>query len=184
MLDKRALRREIGRRKREMTPEDIELYSRDLADQFCLTPEYRRAHSIYAYLSYNQEVRTWPILERAHRDAKRVAVPKVYGDVMKFLWLDDFSQVAAGAYGIPEPTFDAPEADDEAALILMPGLAFDREGHRVGYGGGFYDRYLEVHRQHTLVALCYPFQLFPHLDVEAHDIPVHRVIAAHERART
>lgn len=183
MLDKRALRREIARKKREMTQQDIELYSRDLAEQLFEAPEYHRAGSIYAYLSYNQEVRTWPILERAHRDGKRVAVPKVYGDVMKFLWLDDFSQLALGAYGIPEPIFDAPEADDEEALILMPGLAFDPEGHRVGYGGGFYDRYLEKHRQHTLVALCYPFQIFPHLEVEIHDIPVHRVIAAHGKLR-
>lgn len=181
MLDKRALRREIAQKKRAMTPQEIELYSRDLATQLYQTPEYRNAHSIYAYLSYNQEVRTWPILEQARLDGKRVAVPKVYGDVMKFLWLDDFSQVAAGAYGIPEPTFDTPEADDEEALILMPGLAFDPEGHRVGYGGGFYDRYLEAHRQHRLVALCYPFQMFSRLEVETHDIPVHRVLAAHEK---
>lgn len=180
MLDKRALRRDIARQKRAMTAQEIENYSQNLAEQLYQTPEYSAARSIYSYLSYNQEVRTWPILERARADGKRIAVPKVYGTETKFLWLDDFSQVADGAYGIPEPTFDSPEADDEQALILMPGLAFDPNGHRLGYGGGFYDRYLEVHRQHTLVALCYPFQLFPTLEVEAHDVPVHRVICAQE----
>lgn len=178
MLDKKSLRREIGRRKRAMTAAEIENYSRELAERLYETPEYRCARSIYAYLPYNQEVRTWQILSRARADGKRVAVPKVYGDVMKFLWLDDFSQVAAGAYTIPEPIFDEPEADDEAALVLMPGLAFDSDGRRVGYGGGFYDKYLEAHPGHRLVALCYPFQLFAHLDVEAHDIPVDRVICA------
>lgn len=175
------LRGDISRLKRAMSMEEIENYSRDLAMQLYQTPEYSAARSIYGYLPYNQEVRTWPILEHARSQGKRVAVPKVYGKEMKFLWLDDFSMVAPGAYGIPEPVFDSPEADDEEALILMPGLAFDHSGHRVGYGGGFYDRYLEVHRAHQLVALCYPFQLFDHLEVEAYDIPVHRVLCAKNR---
>ena len=178
MLDKKALRREIGQKKRAMTAAQIEDYSRELAGRLYETEYYKEAKSIYCYLPYNQEVRTWPILARAKADGKRVAVPKVYGDVMRFLWLDDFAQVAEGAYGIPEPVFDEPVADDEDALILMPGLAFDPEGHRVGYGGGFYDKYLEEHTRHRLVALCYPFQLFEHLDVEEHDVPVDLVICA------
>ena len=103
------------------------------------------AKSLYGYLSYNQEVRTIPIMRQAQADGKRVAVPKVYGDTMKFLWLDDLNAVAPGAYNIPEPIADEPEADDETALVLMPGLAFDPEGHRCGYGGGFYDKYLAAH---------------------------------------
>ena len=178
MLDKKALRREIGLKKRAMTAAQIEDYSRELAGRLYETEFYKEAKSLYCYLPYNQEVRTWPILERARADGKRVAVPKVYGDEMKFLWLDDFTQVAEGAYTIPEPVFDEPVADDETALILMPGLAFDPTGHRVGYGGGFYDKYLEAHPHHKLVALCYPFQLFTHLDVEDHDVPVDLVICA------
>ena len=178
MLDKKAMRREIAQKKRAMTAAQIEDYSRDLAGRLYETEFYKEARSLYCYLPYNQEVRTWPILARAKADGKRVAVPKVYGDVMKFLWLDDFTQVAEGAYTIPEPIFDEPVADDAAALIIMPGLAFDPEGHRVGYGGGFYDKYLEEHPRHKLVALCYPFQLFNHLDVEDHDVPVDLVICA------
>ena len=178
MLDKKSLRREIGRKKRAMSAEQIEAYSRELTDSFCQSPEYRAAQTVYAYLPYNQEVRTWKIIERAWADGKRVAVPKVYGDEMKFLYLEDFSHIAPGGWDIPEPTFDAPVAEDAAALVLMPGLAFDPAGHRVGYGGGFYDKYLEAHPGHTLVALCYPFQYFEKLDVEAHDIPVNRVICA------
>ena len=109
-----------------------------------------------------------------------MAVPKVYGDEMRFIWMDDLSLVAPGYYDIPEPIADGPVADDELALMLMPGLAFDPEGHRVGYGGGFYDRYLAAHPDHKLVALCYGFQLVDHLDCEAHDIPVHRVIPDEE----
>lgn len=178
MLNKKDLRREIGAKKRAMTEEEILSYSEELCRRFCETEEYSRAKSIYAYLPYNQEVRTWEIIRRAWADGKRVAVPKVYGDTMKFLWLESFDEIAAGSWNIPEPTFDEPEADDETALILMPGLAFDPMGHRVGYGGGFYDKYLELHKQHKLVALCYPFQLFDFLDVESHDVPVDLVISA------
>ena len=181
MLDKKALRREISQKKRAMQSEEIEAYSRELAEALYETEYYKRASALYAYLPYNQEVHTWQILERAKADGKRVAVPKVYGDVMRFLWLDDFSQVAPGAYSIPEPTFDEPIANDETALVLMPGLAFDPQGHRVGYGGGFYDKYLAAHPKHPLVALCYPFQMFPQLDVDAHDIPVDLVLCARDK---
>lgn len=178
MLDKKALRKEIGALKRAMTPEQIETYSADLTEKFCNTDHYKNAASVYVYLPYNQEVRTWEIIKRAWADGKHVAVPKVYGDIMHFLWMDNFDQLAPGGWDIPEPTYDEPIADDDTALILMPGLAFDLEGHRIGYGGGFYDKYLEQHPHHKLVALCYPFQLFEHLDVEEHDIPVHQVICA------
>ena len=83
-----------------------------------------------------------------------------------------------GAYNIPEPVADTPVADDETALVLMPGLAFDPDGHRCGYGGGFYDKYLAAHRQHVTLALCYDFQMFAHLDVDDYDIPVQYVLSA------
>ncbi len=179
-MDKKALRKRIAEQKRAMTPEQIEAASQRLAERLFQTDAYQNALSIYGYLSYNQEIRTLPILRRAMIDGKRVAVPKVYGDEMRFIWMDDLSLVAPGYYDIPVPIADGPVADDELALMLMPGLAFDPEGHRVGYGGGFYDRYLAAHPDHKLVALCYGFQLVDHLDCEAHDIPVHRVIPDEE----
>lgn len=176
-MDKKAFRRDIGTKKRAMTMEQIETASQRLTDRFLESDAYKNARSIYAYLPYNQEIRTWNIVKHALEDGKRVAVPKCYGEIMKFLWIDNLDHIAPGAFNIPEPIADEPEADDETALILMPGLAFDPEGHRLGYGGGFYDRYLAEHHNHTLVALCYDFQLFDHLETEAHDIPVNFVIA-------
>ena len=64
----------------------------------------------------------------------------------------------------------------------MPGLAFDPAGHRCGYGGGFYDKYLAAHKNHPTIALCYGFQMYDHLDVDEFDIPVDAVIAAEEDA--
>ena len=177
-MDKRELRQLIRTRKRAMTQEDIEQKSRRLGALFADSDLYRRATSIYGYLPYNQEVRTVPMLEQALRDGKRVAVPKVIGDEMRFIWMTDLDQVEKGYSGIPEPIADGPEADDETALVLMPGLAFDPHGHRIGYGGGFYDRFLAREPAHPTLALCYDFQMMEVLETEEFDIPVDLVLWA------
>lgn len=177
-MDKTELRREIRARKRAMSEEEIETRSAKLAQLFFASEAYQNAKTIYGYLPYNQEVRTVPMLERALKDGKKVAVPKVYGEEMKFLYLDDLNAVAKGYAGIPEPIADEPVAQDETALVLMPGLAFDPQGHRIGYGGGFYDKFLAAEPNHPTLALCYEFQMLPKLDVEDHDIPVDTVLWA------
>ena len=177
-MDKKALRAEIRAKKRAMTAQEIEEKSAALAKTFYETAEYKNAKTIYGYLPYNQEVRTTQMLAHALADGKQVAVPKVYGDEMKFILLSDLGQVAKGYAGIPEPIADGPVAADPTALVLMPGLAFDPEGHRLGYGGGFYDKFLAAEPDHPTLALCYDFQMLPHLDTESYDIPVDRVLWA------
>lgn len=177
-MDKKELRRAIRERKRAMTEEEIVSRSAKLGVLFTQSDAYKNAKTIYGYLPYNQEVRTVPMLEQALKDGKRVAVPKVYGDEMKFLYLDDLTKVSKGYAGIPEPIADEPVADDETALVLMPGLAFDPAGHRIGYGGGFYDKFLAAEPNHPTLALCYEFQMLPVLDTEEHDIPVDTVLWA------
>ena len=175
-MDKTALRRQIAAQKRALSPAQIECTSAALAERLFVHPLYQNARAIYAYLSYNQEVRTAPILHRAWRDGKRVAVPRVNGERMDFLWITPETVLAPGYGGIPEPV-DGARADDPTALVLMPGLAFDPDGNRLGYGGGFYDRFLAQEPEHPTVALCYGFQLLPHLAVQAHDLPVDAVIS-------
>ena len=177
-MDKTELRNYIRQQKRQMTQAQIDARSRQLAEQFFATEAYRQAKTIYGYLPFNQEVRTVPILEQALRDGKGVAVPKVYGDAMKFLYLEDFSQVAPSGMGVPEPVADTPEATDERALVLMPGLAFTRQGARIGYGGGYYDRFLAREPDHPTIALCYDFQIVESLPTENFDIPVELVLWA------
>ena len=177
-MDKKELRRAIRERKRAMTEEEIVSRSAKLGALFTQSDAYKNAKTIYGYLPYNQEVRTVPMLEQALKDGKRVAVPKVYGDEMKFLYLDDLTKVSKGYAGIPEPIADEPVADDETALVLMPGLAFDPAGHRIGYGGGFYDKFLAAEPNHPTLALCYEFQMLPELHTEEHDIPVDTVLWA------
>ena len=177
-MDKKELRRSIRERKRAMTEEEIVQRSEKLGKLFVQSEAYKNAKTIYGYLPYNQEVRTVPMLEQALKDGKKVAVPKVYGDELKFLYLDDLSKVSKGYAGIPEPIADEPVADDETALVLMPGLAFDPAGHRIGYGGGFYDKFLAAEPNHPTLALCYEFQMLPELHTEEHDIPVDTVLWA------
>ena len=177
-MNKKEMRAIIRAKKRAMTESQIVSASRNLGVLFRRSELYKNAKSIYGYLPYNQEVRTVEMLEQAIRDGKRVAVPKCYGEEMRFIWLDDLSQVAPGYANIPEPIADGPIADDETALVLMPGLAFDPQGHRIGYGGGFYDRFLAQEPNHPTLALCYGFQMVEHLETESFDIPVDQVLWA------
>ncbi len=177
-MNKSEIRRIVREKKRSLSQYQIEEASRQLGIQFAGTEAYRMAKTIYGYLPYNQEVRTIPMLHKALEDGKRVAVPKVFGETMKFIYLQDLTQVAPGYAGIPEPVADEPVADDPHALVLMPGLAFDREGHRIGYGGGFYDKFLAQEPEHPTLALCYGFQMFEHLETEKFDLPVDLVLWA------
>lgn len=177
-MDKKELRRAIRDLKRAMTEEEIISRSQKLGQLFAASEAYQNAKTIYGYLPYNQEVRTVAMLEKALADGKKVAVPKCYGEEMRFIYMDDLSQVEKGYAGIPEPIADAPIADDPTALVLMPGLAFDPQGHRCGYGGGFYDKFLAAEPNHPTLALCYEFQMFDHLEVDSHDIPVDTVLWA------
>ena len=177
-MDKKELRRQIREKKRAMTETEIVEKSAKLGELFAASSLYQNAQTIYGYLPYNQEVRTIPMLEQALKDGKRVAVPKVIGDEMVFIYMDDLSKVEKGYAGIPEPAADGPAADDTHALVLMPGLAFDPQGHRIGYGGGFYDKFLASEPEHPTLALCYDFQMLPHLETEAFDIPVDCVLWA------
>ncbi len=175
-MDKTAIRQWIRDKKRAMTIVDIETRSRTLTTLCLNTEAYHRASSIYGYLPFNQEVRTAWLLEQALVDGKRVALPKVFGDTMRFIEMSSLDAVQRGYAGISEPIFDTPIAHDDNALVLVPGLAFDRLGHRIGYGRGFYDRFFAMEPNHPTIALCYDFQMFENLPVEDHDQTVNRVI--------
>lgn len=175
-MNKQELRRQIRHQKQAMTEQEIREKSELLARLLFASEEYRNARSIYGYLAFNQEVRTLPILEQALREGKQVAVPKCYGNEMRFIWLSDLTAVQASPMGNPEPVADGPVAEDEDALVLMPGLAFDKEGRRIGYGGGYYDKFLARERHHPTLALCYAFQVYDYLETEEFDIPADRIL--------
>lgn len=178
MENKDALRKLIRQQKQALTEEEILRRSRKLADSLLLQEEYRQARTIYGYLPYNQEVRLIPILEQALRDGKRVALPLIRDGEMVFVYAEDFSRTTRKKGGAPEPAHHGPIAREEHALVILPGLVFDEAGNRIGYGGGYYDRFLAREPDHPTIALCYDFQVVPHLETDPHDIPAGKLLRA------
>ena len=139
-----VIRKQVFAARKAHTDQQIDDWSRKIAETVTALSEYSNSRRILAYADYNHEVMTKYIIEAAWKDGKEVAVPKVVGQDMVFYKLTDFAQLEKGYFGIPEPA-RGEIVQWEEALMIMPGVAFDRQNHRVGYGGGFYDKYLEKH---------------------------------------
>ena len=173
---KKELRREIQRLRKAHTDEEIHTMSLAVKEQILELSEYREAKVLYAYMDYKHEVETRDLIRSAWTQGKRVAVPKVLGQEMRFFYITSFEEdLEEGSFGIQEPKESAP-AEAENALLLMPGVAFDRMRHRVGYGGGFYDRFLEQHPKLTTVALAFEFQVREEVPFEEFDIRPAKVV--------
>ncbi|MDC7288733.1 5-formyltetrahydrofolate cyclo-ligase [Blautia schinkii] len=169
MQTKKDIRKQIFAARKTYTDSQIEEWSRVITRKVTALPAFRNAEKVLAYADYNHEVITRFLVEEAWKAGKQVAVPKVSGQDMIFYKLEDFSQLEPGYYGIPEPA-RGEIVEWEDALMIMPGVAFDKENHRVGYGGGFYDRFLEKHPGVQRVAVAFSFQMLPEVPVEPTDI--------------
>ena len=184
-MDKKQIRKIISEKKKSMSLEEIERLSAELTKRFLSLQEYEQAECLFAYISYNQEVRTRMLIEKALADGKRVAVPKVIGDDMEFRYIISEADLVPGYKGIKEPSESTIKADgkERKVLMLMPGLAFDRMGNRIGYGKGYYDRYLYEHSNiyFQKIALCYDFQVLDLIEAEQYDRKVDRLIAAGQK---
>ena len=108
-----------------------------------------------------------------------VYVPKVYGQDMEFIEITDYEELASGNFGILEPVSDDFE-EIEDGLMFMPGIAFDHSRNRIGFGGGYYDRYLARHAGLVTVALAYEFQIVDKIDSEPTDIRPHIIVTESE----
>lgn len=132
--------------------------------------EVRGAESVFSFVSYGTEVDTLELISLFLQQGKLVAVPKVIGEEMEFYQIAGLEQLSPGFQGIPEPPETCPVRGEEG-VMLLPGLAFDGERNRVGYGGGFYDRYLAENGGAGMVtvALAYDFQVVECLSVDDYD---------------
>lgn len=183
METKKEIRKRIKALKAELKREEIEKLSSQIAKNMIESEVYKNADVIYPYVAYNQEVITDEIIEDAWKNGKKVAVPKVLGDIMEFFYIESFDELENGYFDIPEPKETKNLAKgSKNVLIIMPGLAFDRDFGRIGYGGGFYDKYLDSHPETTFakVALTYDFQILEHVETEAHDYKVDAIITPTE----
>ena len=176
-IQKKELRKEIGRLRRAHTDEEIHKMSLDVLERIRTLPEYQDAEAVYAYVDYKHEVETGDLIRLAWQDGKRVAVPRGGGQGMRFFYITSLEDdLEEGSFGIREPKEDLSPGDEEDALLLMPGVAFDTMRHRVGYGGGFYDRFLEAHTGMVTVALAFEFQLRKEVPFEEFDIRPAKVV--------
>lgn len=169
MEEKKAIRRQIAALRKAVTDSWVEENSRVITGRVAAMPVFADAKRVMIYIDYNHEVMTGFLIEEAWRAGKQVAVPKVVGKDMDFYLLESFDQLEPGYFGIREPA-RGEIVHWEQALMFMPGVAFDRQNHRVGYGGGFYDRFLEGHPEVARVALAFDFQVLPQVPTEPTDI--------------
>lgn len=180
-ITKSEVRKKVREQKRAMTTEEVHNRSQVVLERFYQSEEFRDAECIYTYVNYNQEIETKLLIEYCLQLGKRIFVPRVDGEWMDFYEIHSLTDLEPGAYNIPEPKSYCVKSEHPCGLMVMPGLAFDYKGHRIGYGGGFYDRYIARFPEFKKVALGFDFQLFEELNTEDFDIPVQVVITESER---
>ena len=177
---KNALRREIRALRAAHSDEEIHAMSLKVLEQVKALPEYQEAETLFVYVDCKHETETSDLIRQAWADGKKTAVPKVIGEAMKFFYITSLeNDLEEGYFGIREPYEKNPAdeaADREGSLMLMPGVAFDEARHRIGYGGGFYDRYLEAHPGLRTAALAFEFQVKAEVPFEKFDILPGRIV--------
>ncbi len=195
-----------------MSRHDVDSKSAQICRNILDSDIYREAHYLYAYYPLENEVDVRLVAETAWQEGKSVAFPKVFGEAMRFFEVKDFGQLTEGAFGVMEPVENAGAVpvdwmDDKGncggdesyragaalsgrkpgspLLVLVPGVAFDRQGNRMGYGKGYYDRYFDSFAESqkrgpsvegpqsiTLLGVSYACQIADRLPVKSHDLTV------------
>lgn len=183
---KKSLREEAHARRNALENKD-EL-SKHIVSQFMNLPEYDKAKTVLFYVDVRSEVRTRHSLPEALQSGKTIVIPWCTETVELALFrLESMDELAIGMYKILEPKpelrlLPEKQVDPKSIdLVMVPGVAFDRRGARMGHGKGYYDKLLENARKDTpLVALAFDCQLFPEIPVAPHDVFMHKIITEKE----
>ena len=170
-MDKNEVRQLIKAYRQKLTDEDVKIQSRLIIDRLKKSDIYKTSENVFLYISYNREVDTYMLLSQCFMDGKKVYAPKVLSKTnMEFYCIQNEHDLVSGYMGIMEPSDSCEKAKTRDGLFIMPGLAFDYDFHRIGYGGGFYDRYLSVDNTFIKAALAFDFQLLESIPYEEHDL--------------
>jgi len=149
-----------------------------IQDTFLALPEYLASCSVALYWAVNGEVSTEKVINQALLAGKSLFLPAVEGKTMIFRRISSLDDLVLGSFGVmqPDPGCQAAEPED-IDMIVVPGIAFDLAGQRIGYGKGYYDRVLHrLEGRGRLTAFCYQFQLVDSLKSEKHDVVMDRII--------
>ena len=172
---KSELRKQVLHEMKDLPREQKQAMDQALTDQFLEHPFYQEAKIIATYLSFPHEFQTQELIEQALKDGKKVLIPKTYPKGRMNFVVYDPQQLVKTSFGLLEPQGDLEVVDaSQIDLIHVPGLVFTTKGYRIGYGGGYYDRYLKHFSGHTLSTI-YPCQIQDFIP-ENHDIPVQEVL--------
>lgn len=173
-MDKQELRAYLKQKRAEIPPEQKKDADRRIVETIAASPCFQQADTVLLYAPHGSEIDLIPLVRLARKNGKKVAFPRCDPETntMQFFVLESDSRLVKGAYGIFEPPSDAPPCNpDESTLCILPGLSFDPEGGRLGYGKGYYDRFLADFKGVTLGA-AYASLVAKKLPTEPHDIPV------------
>jgi 5-formyltetrahydrofolate cyclo-ligase len=178
---KTAIRKQWHENRRQQPEKDA--VSERIVRRFMDLPEYEKAGTVMFYVDVRDEIRTRQALPEALASGKRIVVPYCLDGELELFWLENMDELELGMYRILEPKV---ELRDVAAkrltptdldLVMVPGVAFDRNGGRTGHGKGYYDKLLQHARKDApLVALSFECQLFEEIPAESHDIFMDKVV--------
>ena len=172
---KAELRKKILQEMKALPRQQKQFIDQALTERLLQHPFYQEAEVIATYLSFPHEFQTQELIEQALKDGKKVLIPKTYPKGCMDFVVYDSQQLVKTSFGLLEPQGNLEVVDaSQIDLIHVPGLAFTTEGYRIGYGGGYYDRYLEHFSGNTLSTI-YPCQIQDFIP-ENHDIPVQEVL--------
>jgi 5-formyltetrahydrofolate cyclo-ligase len=179
MKNKCQLRDEMKQQLLKMEEADYRLFCSEIKEKLIQSKEWNEATTIGITIATGREIETLPIIEAGWKQGKRMAVPKCFPKKkqLKFYQINNFQEVEDSFYGLKEPitTVTPFVKKEQIDLLIVPGLIFDRYGFRIGFGGGYYDRYLADYNNET-VALAFGFQILDEIPREAYDRPVRTVI--------
>ncbi len=171
-MNKENLRKKFIDLRENLSQSEIDFLSEKLFKNLTETSLYKNAKSIFIYISVGKEAPTIKIIEDALSKGKIVLVPKVISKEKKMypVRINSLNDLVPGVFNIPEPREVIIE-DFDPDLTIVPGLVFDRSGNRIGYGGGYYDRYLSSIKSSTIkLAYGYSFQLTENFKSEVYDV--------------
>ncbi|RQD67391.1 MAG: 5-formyltetrahydrofolate cyclo-ligase [Tindallia sp. MSAO_Bac2] len=183
---KKDIRQSMTKRREALNPKEVHEKSSLIHQQLFGMDAWKKAKHMMVYLDFRNEVKTGSLIQSFLQNGKKVSIPVTnpsdYSLTVSEL-KDPEKDLQVAQFGLLEPNPDAlrPMDPQELDLVVVPGVAFDREGYRVGFGAGYYDRFLPQLNENTaLVSLVYDFQLIPRVPREPHDIAVHWIITESE----
>ena len=159
-----------------MTPEEKQKMDHAIYRNVFECSDLANAEFLYGYMDLSWEAGTKEILERLWSTGVQVALPKVLGDTMEFFHVRSKDDLQEGTFHILEPKEHCQQICWPNAPVLVPGLAFSKDGKRLGKGGGYYDKLLSNEPDHRTIALCYEFQMTDEIPSEAHDQMVEIIV--------